>query len=360
MSASEHDKHRAVMPQRTKPDRELRRPCDCDLEPSRSGPRSDAAPAQNRSHDAAQQGAITFMSIAGSSGRDARFRRPGTFLSCLAAAVTLAGSVHADGFPQPGQIGFEAPVTPIAHEMQFFHDVVLMPIITAIVVFVLGLLAYVVVKFNARANPNPAPTTHNTTLEVAWTVLPVMILVVIAIPSFRLLTHQLVVPEADVTFKAVGKQWYWTYAYPADQGGGFEFDSYMKPDDALQPGDIRLLAVDNQAVVPVGKVVRLLVTAADVIHSFTVPSFGIRIDAVPGRMNETWFKAERVGTYYGQCSKLCGKDHAFMPIAIKVVSPEDYAAWLVEAKQKFAAAESELLRFAASAQAVDGNFRALR
>jgi cytochrome c oxidase subunit 2 len=272
-----------------------------------------------------------------------------TFLSCLAAAVTFAGRAHADGFPRPGQIGFEAPVTPVAEEMVFFHDFILMPIITLIVLFVLGLLAYVIIKFNERANRDPALSTHNTTLEVAWTVLPVMILVVIAVPSFRLLTHQVVVPPADITVKATGKQWYWTYAYPPDEGGGFEFDSYMKPDDALQPGDIRLLSVDNEAVVPVGKNVRLLVTAADVIHSFTVPSFGIRIDAVPGRMNETWFKAERVGIYYGQCSKLCGKDHAYMPIAIRVVSPEDYAAWLDTAKKKFAAADPEPVRLAATA-----------
>jgi cytochrome c oxidase subunit 2 len=296
------------------------------------------------------------MSTASTSGSDRRSDHSGAFAACLAAALTVAGYAHADGFPQPGQIGFETAVTPIAHEMHFFHNFILLPIITAIVVMVLALLTYVVVRFNERANPAASRTTHHAILEVAWTVLPVMILVVIAIPSFRLLTHQIVVPEADVTFKAVGKQWYWTYAYPADQGGGFEFDSYLKPDDALQPGDIRLLSVDNEAVVPVGKNVRLQVTAADVIHSFTVPSFGIRIDAVPGRMNETWFKAERVGTYYGQCSKLCGKDHAYMPIAIRVVSPDDYAAWLAEAKKKFAAAEPDHLHLAAAAPRERGKF----
>jgi len=296
------------------------------------------------------------MSSARPSGSDRRSDRTGTFGACLAAALTFAGAAQADGFPLPGQIGFEAAATPIAHEMQFFHNFILLPIITAIVVMVLALLAYVVVRFNEHANPAASRTTHHAILEVAWTVLPVMILVVIAIPSFRLLTHQMIVPEADVTFKAVGKQWYWTYAYPADQGGGFEFDSYLTPDDALKPGDIRLLSVDNEAVVPVGKNVRLQVTAADVIHSFAIPSFGIRIDAVPGRMNETWFKAERVGTYYGQCSKLCGKDHAYMPIAIRVVSPDDYAAWLVEAKQKFAAAEPGHLRLAATAPRERGKF----
>jgi cytochrome c oxidase subunit 2 len=272
-----------------------------------------------------------------------------TFAAGLAASALFAGWAHADGFPQPGQIGFETAVTPIAREMHFFHNWILLPIIIAIVLFVLALLTYVITKFNEAANPEASRTTHHATLEVAWTVLPVMILVVIAIPSFRLLTHQMVIPPADVTFKAVGKQWYWTYAYPEDQGGGFEFDSYLKPDDALKPGDIRLLSVDNAAVVPVGKTVRLQVTAADVIHSFTVPSFGIRIDAVPGRLNETWFKADRIGTYYGQCSKLCGKDHAYMPIAIKVVSADDYETWLAEAKKKFAAADPGPIRLAATA-----------
>ncbi len=286
------------------------------------------------------------MSSARPRGSDRRSNRSSTFLTCVAAVSTFAGSALADGFPQPGQIGFEEGVTSVANEAHFFHDWILLPIITVITLFVLGLLAYVMIKFNERSNPDASQVTHNTTLEVAWTVLPVMILVIIAIPSFRLLTHQVVVPPADVTLKATGKQWYWTYSYPPDEGGGFEFDSYMKPEESLAEGDIRLLSVDNEAVVPLGKTVRLLVTAADVIHSFTVPAFGIRIDAVPGRMNETWFKAERVGTYYGQCSKLCGKDHAYMPIAVKVVSPEDYAAWLAEAKKKFAAADLAPVRVA--------------
>lgn len=269
-------------------------------------------------------------------------------MASVTLAMAFAGEVLADGFPTPGQIGFTEAVTPIAHETHFFHNWILLPIIIAISLFVLGLLFYVIFRFNEKVSPAPSRTTHNTTLEVAWTVLPVMILVVIAIPSFRLLTHQVNVPEADLTLKATGKQWYWTYAYPPDEGSGFEFDSYMKPEAELKPDDIRLLSVDNEAVVPVGKTVHLLVTAADVIHSFTVPSFGIRIDAVPGRMNETWFKAEREGVYYGQCSKLCGKDHAYMPIAIRVVSPETYATWLVDARKKFALAETPPIRLAAS------------
>jgi cytochrome c oxidase subunit 2 len=170
-------------------------------------------------------------------------------------------------------------------------------------------------------------------LEVAWTVVPVLILALIAIPSFKLLFLQLDIPQADVTIKATGKQWYWSYSYPDAK---FEFDSLMVADKDLKPGQPRLLAVDNQMVVPVNKVVRVQVTGADVIHAFAVPSFGVKIDGIPGRLNETWFKAEREGTYYGQCSELCGKDHAYMPIAVHVVSDQAYAAWLEESKKKYA------------------------
>ena len=215
--------------------------------------------------------------------------------------------------------------------------------IVFICLFVLALLVFVVWRFNDKANPTPSKTTHHTGLEVAWTIVPVMILVVIAMPSFRLLTMQLTFPPADVTIKVTASQWHWSYAYPKDQGD-FSFDSFMKEDADLKPenGDVRLLAVDNEAVIPVNKVVRVEVTATDVIYSFVVPSFGVRIDAVPGRLNETWFKAEREGVYYGQCSKICGKDHAFMPIAFRVVSEDKYKAWLVDAKKKFAAAASAI------------------
>ncbi|WP_026607313.1 cytochrome c oxidase subunit II [Methylocapsa acidiphila] len=289
---------------------------------------------------------MKFLSL---TARRARDLRAGILPTCFWLAALGAGAALADGIPQPGQIGLQEAVTPIAEEMHFFHNWVLLPIIIGISVFVLGLLAYVIVRFNERANPTPSRTTHNSTLEVIWTVVPVMILVVIAIPSFRLLTHQVVMPQADVTVKVTAKQWYWTYNYPADQGGGFEFDSYMVPEDSLKPGDIRLLSVDNEAVVPVGKVVRIQVTAADVIHSFTVPAFGIRIDAIPGRLNETWFKAEREGIYYGQCSKLCGQDHAYMPIAVRVVSEENYATWLAEAAKKFASSGAAPVNLAANA-----------
>ena len=252
--------------------------------------------------------------------------------------VSSAAAAEPRGFAVPGQMGFQEPVTAIASEIQSFHDLLLWMCVI-ISLFVLALLAYVMVRFNEKANPVPSRTTHSTVLEVAWTIIPVLILVVMAIPSFRLLTHQLTLPEADLTIKVTGKQWYWSYDYPKDQGD-FGFDSILKTGADLKEGDIRLLSVDNEAVVPVNKVVRMQVTGADVIHSFVVPSFGIRIDAVPGRLNETWFKAEREGLYYGQCSKLCGKDHAYMPIAVRVVSDQQYQAWVADAKKKFAATPS--------------------
>ncbi|WP_374545837.1 cytochrome c oxidase subunit II [Rhodoblastus sp.] len=260
-------------------------------------------------------------------------------LAAFAPAAAFAEQAPGDGRPAPGALGMQVANSPIADEIHAFHNGILLPIIIVISLFVLALLIYVVMKFNENANPTPSRTTHHTLLEVAWTVIPVLILVFIAIPSFRLLAHQLIIPQPDVTIKVTGNQWYWSYAYPKDQGGGFSFDSLLIPDDQIDPakGQIRLLSVDNEAVVPVGKKIRLQVTASDVIHSFTIPSFGIRIDAVPGRLNETWFQAERPGIYYGQCSKICGKDHAFMPIAFRVVSEQDYADWLAQAKKKYAA-----------------------
>jgi cytochrome c oxidase subunit 2 len=219
----------------------------------------------------------------------------------------------------------------------WFHDFLLW-IITAIAGFVLLLLLIVIVRFNARSNPTPSRTTHNTLLEVAWTLVPVVILVAIAVPSFKLLFLQQTIPPADVTVKATGKQWYWSYSYPDSK---FEFDSLMLQDKDRKPDQPRLLAVDNAMVVPVNKVVRVQVIGADVIHAFAVPSFGIKIDAVPGRLNETWFKAEREGIYYGQCSELCGRDHAFMPIEVRVVSEKDYAAWLDQAKKKYATDDTQ-------------------
>jgi len=256
----------------------------------------------------------------------------------VASVTILAGgaAMAASGHPEPWQLGLQGSATPVMDDIVWFHNFLLW-IIVVITVFVLALLVIVVVKFNHRSNPVPSRTTHNTTIEVLWTVVPVLILVTIAVPSFRLLFYELKVPAADITVKATGKQWFWSYSYPDSK---FEFDSLMVQDKDLKQGQPRLLAVDNEMVVPVNKVVRVLVIGADVIHSFSVPSFGIKVDAIPGRVNETWFKAEREGMYYGQCSQLCGRDHAFMPIAVRVVSEKDYTAWLDQAKKKYATDDS--------------------
>ncbi len=250
----------------------------------------------------------------------------------FAAPAAFAGT----GQPSPWQMNLQGAATPVMESIRSFNSFLLV-IITSIVLFVLVLLAIVVVRFNEKANPTPSRTSHNTLIEVAWTVVPVMILVAIAIPSFRLLHLELKVPTADLTVKAVGHQWYWSYEYPDD--GGFGFDSMLVADKDLKPGQPRLLTVDNELVVPVDKVIRVQVTAADVIHSFAVPSFGIKIDALPGRLNETWFKVTKEGVYYGQCSELCGRDHAFMPIAVRALNAQDYEAWLASAKGRFASAE---------------------
>ena len=265
-----------------------------------------------------------------------RANRLGLAASALSAS-SCAAFAEGLGAPVPGQMGLQEPVTQVARDIVFFHNWVLMPVITIISLFVLALLAYVVWKFNDKANPVPSKTTHHTWLEVAWTVIPVIILVGIAVPSFKLLTLELTIPPADLAIKVTASQWHWSYAYPKEQGG-FGFDSYVKEqkDIKADKGDIWLLSVDNEVVVPVNKTVLLQITSVDVIHSFIIQSFGVRVDAVPGRLNQTWFKAEREGVYYGQCSKLCGKDHAFMPIAFRVVSQEKYDAWLGDAKKKYA------------------------
>jgi cytochrome c oxidase subunit II len=260
-------------------------------------------------------------------------------LIAAAAAPLLSGAAMAQepiGRPLPWQTGLQPSASPVMDSLVSFNNFLLV-IITLITIFVLALLLVVIVKYNARANPTPSRTTHNTLIEVAWTVVPVIILVVIAVPSFRLLFFQLNTPPADLTIKATGKQWYWTYSYP--DHGPFEFDSLMLQDadrKKLQPEPPRLLAVDNAVVVPINKVVRVQTIGADVIHAFAVPSFGVKIDAIPGRLNEVWFKATREGIYYGQCSELCGKDHAYMPIEVRVVSEQAFAAWVEEAKKKFA------------------------
>ena len=248
-----------------------------------------------------------------------------TVLAAAGAAFAAGGTL---GQPSPWEVTLQPSGSPVMDNITWFHNFLLW-IITAITVFVAILLAIVAVKFNARANPVPSKTTHNTLIEVVWTIVPVLILVGIAVPSFRLLFQQLDIPKADLTVKVTGKQWYWTYAYP--DNGKFEFDSLLVADK--QP---RLLAVDNEVVVPVNKVIRVQTTGADVIHSFAVPAFGIKIDSVPGRLNETWFKATKEGMYYGQCSELCGKDHAYMPIAIRVVNDQEFTTWVEAAKKKYA------------------------
>ena len=252
-----------------------------------------------------------------------------TGLAVAGAALAAGGVAFAElGQPAPWEYTLQESATPVMDNIVWFHNFLLV-LITVITLFVLGLLVAVVVKFNARSNPVPSRTTHNTLIEVAWTLIPVLILVGIAVPSFRLLFLQLDVPKADLTVKATGKQWYWSYSYP--DNGKFEFDSLL-----VQDKKPRLLGVDNEMVVPVNKVVRIQTTGADVIHAFAVPAFGIKIDSIPGRLNETWFKATKTGMFYGQCSELCGKDHAFMPIAVRVVSDQEFATWVEGAKKKFA------------------------
>ena len=257
-------------------------------------------------------------------------------MAVLAGGAAWAQDAATTGQPHPWQLGLQQAATPVMDNIIWFHNFLLW-LIVAITLFVLVLLMVVVVRFNARSNPVPSRTTHNTLIEVVWTVVPVLILVSIAVPSFRLLFLQLNVPKADVTIKATGKQWFWSYSYPDEK---FEFDSLLVQDKDLMQGQPRLLTADNAMVVPVNKVVRVQTTGADVIHSWAVPSFGVKIDAIPGRLNETWFKAERTGTYYGQCSQLCGRDHAFMPIEVHVVSDQEYAAWLADAKKKYASDDS--------------------
>ena len=235
--------------------------------------------------------------------------------------------------PKNWQLGFQESVTSIMNDVVFMHDYILMPIITAISVFVLFLLFYVCIKFRESKNPNPSKTTHNTFIEIVWTLIPCLILIVIAIPSFKLLYKQDIIPKADVTVKAIGYQWYWGYEYP-DQN--IYFESLMVEDKDLKPGQPRLLATDTEVVVPVNKIVKVLITSNDVLHAWAIPAFGVKRDAVPGRINETWFKADKEGVYYGQCSELCGIKHAFMPITVRVVSEEKYLEWIELAKKKYA------------------------
>lgn len=260
-------------------------------------------------------------------------------MATLAAWLGLASLAQAEGMvgaPTEWQLDLPEQVTDIGREVMWFHDVLLV-LITAITVFVLLLLLYVMVRFRASRNPVPARFTHNPVVEIVWTVVPVIILLAMVIPSLRLLYMQEEPPEADLVVKAIGNQWYWTYEYPDEE---ISFDALMMTEAELHDAGISdslfRLATDQAMVVPVDKVVRVQVTASDVIHAWTIPNFGVKVDAVPGRLNQTWFRAEKEGTFYGQCSELCGKDHAYMPIAVKVVSAEEYAQWLEQARLEFA------------------------
>ena len=259
----------------------------------------------------------------------------------LAAAWLQTGPSFAQSGPQPWQMDFRPSATPVMDDIIDFHNLLLV-IEVLIVLFVLGLMVYICVKFNAKANPVPSKTTHNVFLEVVWTVIPIIILIVITVPSVKLLVFMDKAPKekVEMTLKVIGHQWYWSYEYP-ELGEDFTFDAFMLAEDELEEGQLRLLETDESVVVPVDTNIRLLVTADDVLHAWTIPSFGIKIDAVPGRINEGWFRVDAEGIYYGQCSELCGREHAFMPIRVKAVSKEAYAEWVVYAKEEFASNDSD-------------------
>jgi cytochrome c oxidase subunit 2 len=270
-------------------------------------------------------------------------RKIGT--GAAAAALLALSSLPSLAVPTDYQTGFQAAASPVMEQIEDFHRL-LFWIIVAVCVFVLALLVWIVVKYRAGANPVPSKVHHNTLLEVAWTLIPVIILVFIAVPSFRLLYFESAIPKPDVTIKAVGKQWFWTYEYPGAQAG-FTYDSLGLSDaDAAKAGKPRLLGVDNPIYVPVNKVIQIDTAGADVIHSWALPQMGVKMDAVPGRINQTWFKPTKTGIFYGQCSELCGARHAYMPIEVHVVSDAEYAAWLAASKQKFAAIENDATRVA--------------
>jgi cytochrome c oxidase subunit 2 len=282
---------------------------------------------------------------------------PVRLVAAVLTAVALPAVARAEeiGAPHPWQTGMQTAATEVARDIHWFNAFTL-TIAVAITVFVLALLVVVMVRFNARANPKPSRVTHNTAIEVAWTVVPILILVVIAIPSFRLLYKQQVLPpKIDMTVKATGAQWYWIFDYPDLKDSSGETVSYearvqCRVAADCPPGRPRLLATDNVLVVPVGKTVRVQVTGKDVIHAFAMPAFGVKVDAIPGRLNETWFRADAVGTYYGQCSELCGTDHAYMPIELRVVTEAQYAAWSDAVKTGIDNANRVLAAFDAEAR----------
>jgi len=249
-------------------------------------------------------------------------------IAMLAAGAAMAAE------PQPWQLGLPEPVTPLARQMAEFHNLWFMPIITAIVIFVLALLLIASFRFRESRNPNPSKTTHNTLLEVLWTAVPILILVVIAFPSLRLLYATERFEDSEMTLKIIGHQWYWSYEYP--DHGNFTFDANMIPEDELEPGQHRLMETDNAVVLPVDTKVRLQMTSGDVLHNWAISDFGVRMDTVPGRLNEAWVQVEKEGTYYGFCSELCGVNHAYMPIMVRVVSKDAFEEWVKQAQEEFA------------------------
>lgn len=285
---------------------------------------------------------MRWRGVFGTTGRGAKSALLSLVLALAGAPMVLAAGVEE---PLPWQLGMQAAASPVREHIDALHDELLV-ITTLIALFVLGLLLYTIVRFNAKRNPVPSKTTHHPLLEVVWTVVPVLILVVIAVPSFKLMYYMDKAQHADMTLKVTGHQWYWSYEYP-DQGG-LAFDSNMMPEDqAVKAGKPRLLEVDNPVVVPVDTVVRILVTGTDVLHSWFMPAMGVQEYAVIGRVNEAWMSVDREGTYYGQCNQICGVNHPFMPIKIKAVSKADFAKWVDEAKKKFSSNDTSKLRLAA-------------
>lgn len=254
-------------------------------------------------------------------------------MGLLAGGFAIGAPASAQS-PEPWQLGLQEAASPVMESITSFHNLLLV-IIFAIAIFVTVLMGYVMFRFHEKRNPIPSKTTHNTGLEVAWTVVPILILMVIAVPSFRLLYYMDKAPSPEMTLKVTGAQWYWTYNYP--DHGNFTFDSVMVPESEIKPGQLRLLEVDNRVVVPVDTTIRVLLTANAVIHSWAIPALGVKTDTVPGRINETWMRITKPGLYYGQCSELCGINHGFMPVALEAMSKEDFAKWVAEAKTKFQA-----------------------
>jgi cytochrome c oxidase subunit 2 len=260
------------------------------------------------------------------------FRTLAVVAAVLMVALAVGGHAFAEA-PQPWEMNFQPAATPIAERAHEFHTQLLW-IIAAISAFVLALLVYVMVRFNAKAHPVPTKTSHNTLVEVLWTVIPVLILVGISIPSFKLMYAADRIENPEMTIKAIGNQWYWTYEYP--DHGNFTFDAVMTPEAELTDPTKRLLETDNHVVVPVDTNIRILTTGSDVIHAWTIPAFHVKLDSIPGHTNESWFNVTKEGTYYGQCSELCGVNHAYMPIVVQVVSKEEFAVWVAEAQEEFA------------------------